>query len=74
MPVSLLNSCYIACRKMACQKMNQDVAYACNTESGCKGLCQDVMLLEACNQFIFNLITGIQFLYPKIWRCSKGAG
>ena len=21
---------------MACRKMNEDVAYACNTESGCK--------------------------------------
>ena len=38
MPVSELNSRYIACRKMACRKMNQDVAYmyARNTESGCK--------------------------------------
>ena len=27
---------YIACRKMACRKMNEDVAYARNTESGCK--------------------------------------
>ena len=26
---------YIACRKMACRKMNEDVAYARNTESGC---------------------------------------
>ena len=38
MPVSELNSYYIACRKMASQKMNQDVAHACNTESRCNAL------------------------------------
>ena len=27
---------YMACRKMACRKMDEDVAYARNTESGCK--------------------------------------
>ena len=26
----------LACRKMACRKMNEDFAYARNTESGCK--------------------------------------
>ena len=29
---------YIACRKMACRKMNEDVAYARITESGCKSV------------------------------------
>ena len=36
LPVSQLNSRYIVCRKIACRKMNQDVPYARNTESGCK--------------------------------------
>ena len=45
---------YIACRKMACRKMNEDVAYArtCNTESGCNTIYQYYFIVLRCLIFL----------------------